>query len=168
MPASKYDWIKLKQEFFESGILEANTFLMGRIGKDKGDSNVAERTKGWTEDKRDWQRKRIEEAQKEADKELVKKMKITLEDLLVSKKLLFQLDSRFLEIYGKQVSGQELKPEELAFLKSYPAKPLDVFTRIQTELGLPSNRQSLETTDVTENFDEYYEEEFKKWLKERK
>lgn len=173
MPNAIYDWIKIKQEYFESEILEANTFIKQKLGDSKAKAGgITRRIKGWTEDKKVWQQHRIDEAQKIADKELARKMKITLEDLLVSKKMLFQLDSVFLELYARKISKDKsaipLTLEELDFVRNYPARPLDVYARIQNELGLPSNREALETIEKPDNWDEIYEEEFKEWLKERK
>jgi hypothetical protein len=144
---AKYDWDALKQEFFNSDFLEVAPFIRQRLSKETAnDSNMANQTKGWAEDKKEWKRKRMEDVQRQADKELIEKLKISLEDLLINKKLLFQLDSKYLEILGRMAQPNSEKPlttEELNFFKSYQDKISEIYKRIQIELGLPINIQKL-------------------------
>jgi len=54
MPSKKYDWEKLKQEFFESDYLEAKAFL---IHKAIPYNTVTRRyAKGWREEKKEYQK----------------------------------------------------------------------------------------------------------------
>lgn len=54
MPSKKYDWEKLKQEFFESDYLEAKAFL---IYKDIPYNTITRRyAKGWREAKKEYQK----------------------------------------------------------------------------------------------------------------
>jgi len=143
---AKYDWEKIKQEFFNSDILEVNAFIKHRLGIGKAqDGNVRQHIVGWTEEKKIWKRKRFEEAQKEADKALIEKMKISLEDLLINKRLLFSLDAKYLEILGRLTdSKRQPTKEERMFFGAYQDKVRDIYKRIQIELGLPVNIEELQ------------------------
>ena len=131
---AKYDWITLKQEFFNSDIVEVSAFIRHKFGIEmKDNGQVANKTTGWGEDKKEWKRKRIEEIQKQADKELINKLKIGLKDLLMNKRLLFGLDGKYLEILGKlQSSEADKQPteEERRFFQNYTDKVKDIFQRL--------------------------------------
>ena len=60
MPSKKYDWGKLKQEFFESDYLEAKPFL---IAKDIPYSAPNKKmVKGWRESKKEYQKQILEQS----------------------------------------------------------------------------------------------------------
>ena len=60
MPSKKYDWGKLKQEFFESNYLEAKPFL---IAKDIPYSAPNKKmVKGWRESKKEYQKQILEQS----------------------------------------------------------------------------------------------------------
>ena len=60
MPCKKYDWGKLKQEFFESDYLEAKPFL---IAKDIPYSAPNKKmVKGWRESKKEYQKQILEQS----------------------------------------------------------------------------------------------------------
>jgi len=144
----KYDWDALKRNFFNSDHLEVASFIRQTLGKETAeDGNMARQTKGWTEDKKEWKRKRAENIQKQVDKALIEKLKISLEDLLINKKLLFSLDSKYLEILGRMAQAnleKPISPEELIFFRNYQESVRDVYKRIQIELGLPVNIEELQ------------------------
>ena len=141
----KYDWDSLKQEFFNSDIPEALTFIRGKLGGNKGvkvSTNIENHIVGWTKEKRAWKRKKAEEIQKKLDEDLAKKLKVNLEDLLTQKRLLFSLDAKYLEILARMSSNDNPPTEEeLKFFKSYPETLRDIYKRIQIELGLPSQSE---------------------------
>jgi len=73
------------------------------------------------------------------DEDLAEKLKINLEDLLTQKRLLFSLDAKYLEILARMSSKDNLPTEEeLKFFENYPEALRDIYKRIQTELGLPT------------------------------
>lgn len=60
MPSKKYDWGKLKQEFFESDYLEAKPFL---ISKDiPYNAPNKKMVKGWRESKKEYQKQILEQS----------------------------------------------------------------------------------------------------------
>ena len=137
---AKYDWNALKQEFFNSDILEAYPFIRGKLRGEQGDvsTNIEKHIVGWTEEKKAWKQQKTAEIQRRLQEDLMKKLKVNLEDLLTQKKLLFSLDAKYLEILAR-MSSNENPPteEELKFFKSYPEALRDIYKRIQIELGLP-------------------------------
>lgn len=136
---TKYDWDMLKKEFFESNFLEAKTFLRWRLGGKKGlTTNMEKHIKGWTKEKREWKRKIIEKALAEIENDLVEKAKITIEDLLLHKKIIFALDNKYLHILAKIADNKPLDKSELDFLKQYKVSLKEIYKRIQAELGEPT------------------------------
>ena len=139
---AKYDWDILKQKFFDSNIPEALTFIRGELGGIKGgkmSTNIQRHILGWTEEKKTWKRKKSEKIQEKLDEDLAEKLKINLEDLLTQKRLLFSLDAKYLEILARMSSKDNLPTEEeLKFFENYPEALRDIYKRIQTELGLPT------------------------------
>jgi len=145
---AKYDWDALKQEFFNSDILESFTFIKSKLGAETVEHSgwIKSKVEGWTEEKKVWKQKRVENIQKQADKELMEKLKISLQDLLINKKLLFGLDSKYLEILGRIVNPNPEKPlnkNDYTFFKQYSDSISEIYKRIQIELGLPINIQKL-------------------------
>jgi len=109
MPEAKYDWIQLKNDYFNSEIEQAVTFIKHSFGIDKDvqpDGNIQKHITGWTEEKQNWKKERIKRAQDQADRELMEQLKIPVKKLLENKRLLFELDSSYIFIYGKKNSGQ--------------------------------------------------------------
>lgn len=147
MGETKYNWVEIKQEFFNSGLLDVRSFIQQKLSKDTAnDGNIANQTKGWAEDKKEWTRKNLEEVAKQAQRELIDKLKISLEELLINKKLLFSLDAKFLEIMGRIVHPNPERPltaDENSFFIKYQEKISEIYKRIQIELGLPINIQKL-------------------------
>jgi len=138
---TKYDWGILKQKFFDSNIPEAYTFIRGELGGEKGgvSTNIENHIIGWTKEKRAWKQKKAEKIQEKLDEDLAEKLKINLEDLLTQKRLLFSLDAKYLEILARMSSKDNLPTEEeLKFFENYPEALRDIYKRIQTELGLPT------------------------------
>jgi hypothetical protein len=172
MPNQKYDWIQLKQDFFNSEFFEVEPFLKQKFGRGTGDDgNIAKHAKGWTNDKKEWQQKRIDEIQKTADKELKEKLKIQLSDLLTIKKLTFELDMSFLEIFLRMASGKgdPVEAHERNFVMNYPNTPEQVIKRVNLELGLPTNREILETNiEVGKDWDVEMDKEFEEFCEWRK
>ena len=139
-PKAKYDWVALKQEFFNSDFLEVAPFIRERLGKETdNDTNVANQTKGWAEAKKEWKRKQIEEVENKTRGELVNKMKVKVEELMTAKKVSFRLLNKYLDCYVKQVKGKKLKPTEKNFMGSFPIDIDKVIKWIQIELGEPTN-----------------------------
>lgn len=60
MPSKKYDWGKLKQEFFESDYLEAKPFLIAK-GIPYSAPNK-KMVKGWRESKKEYQKQILEQS----------------------------------------------------------------------------------------------------------
>lgn len=141
----KFDWTTIKEDFFQSDYLEVSPFIRAKFNREVcEDSNMAIHTKGWAQDKIDWKKKRAEAIQKKLDDELVKTLKVKLKDLLSNKKLLFNLDSRYLDILNRlDGGGKPLSPFELEFFKNYSDNIKDIWKRIQVELGLPINVEEL-------------------------
>jgi hypothetical protein len=144
---TKRDWEMIRQEFFNSEFLDVAPFIRQKFGKEtNNDGNMANQTKGWAEEKRLWKRKINEEIESKAKKELVDKLKIAWEDLLLNKKLLFSLDSKFLEIMGRLIRpdlNRPLTDEEKDFFNQYNESISEIYKRIQIELGLPINIQKM-------------------------
>lgn len=145
---AKYDWEKIKQEFFQSDIPQAFTFMQWKFGREsvENSGHIQNSIVGWTEEKRKWQRGMTNKAKETAERELTEKLKISFQDLLLSKKLLFSLDSRYLEILGKMAQPNPQNPlseNDFNFYKNYPDRLRDIWMRIQIELGLPINVQAL-------------------------
>jgi hypothetical protein len=147
MPEYKYNWDEIKQEFFNSDTVAVFDFMKQKLGESLAVSgNVQNHVVGWTEEKRAWKQKQLDEVQKQLDKELVKKLKVSLEDLLLNKKLLFELDARFLNILARMVQPDEkrmITDDEKKFFANYQEKASEIYKRIQIELGLPINIQKL-------------------------
>jgi hypothetical protein len=142
---NKYDWQALKQKFFNSDITEAYTFIRVELGCKKGlDNNIRKHIKGWTNEKKLWKQKRWEEIQKKVDEALAEKLKTNLEELLITKRLLYSLDAKYLEVLAK-MSDKKNPPteEELRFFKNYKDNLKGIFKRVQTELGLPISLEDL-------------------------
>ena len=170
MPNQKYDWIQLKQDFFNSEFFEVEAFIKQRLGRGAADDgNIAKHVKGWTNDKKEWQQKRIDEIQKAADKDLKEKLKVQLKDLLTLKKLTFELDLSFLEIFLRMAGGKTVEPHERAFVLNYPNTPEQVTKRVNLELGLPTNREVLETNiEGGKDWDVEMDKEFEEFCDWRK
>jgi len=143
---AKYNWEKLKQEFFESDIEEVFTFIKHKLGTNVAQSGGVKRNiKNWTEEKKEYQRKIMEEAREETKKELIEKMKIKLEDVLTAKKLSYSLLMSYLECYGKLLAGQELSESEQKFMSNLPVSKIDKINKwLHIELGLPTNITELQ------------------------
>lgn len=143
---TKYDWEALKREFLDSNILEATTFIKGRIGGEKGvTTNMEKHIIGWTEEKKVWKRKKADEIRKKAERALIEKLTVGLADLLLNKRLLFSLDAKYLEILGRMISkNNPPTEEELRFFKNYKESLQDIYKRVQIELGLPIDIKELE------------------------
>lgn len=170
MPTTKYDWLQIKQDFFNSEFFEVEPFLKQKFGRGTGDDgNIAKHAKGWTNDKKEWQQKRIDEIQKAADKDLKEKLKVQLKDLLTLKKLTFELDISFLEIFLKMAGGKVVEPHERGFVLNYPNTPEQVIKRVNLELGLPTNREVLETNiEGGKDWDVEMDKEFEEFCEWRK
>jgi len=142
-----YDWVKIKDDFFKSEILEATAYIREIMGKEaKDDTNAANHIKGWTEDKRNWKREFMEKAEKKAEDEMIKKNKVGLESLLKSKRLSYDLMSNYLSCYGKMLVGQDLTKAEKDFIEKINIKGgIDIINKwLFIELGLPTNITQLQ------------------------
>ena len=145
----KYDWTELKKDYLSSSEAEVSVFLRAKLGLNTIDNGWArEQTKGWADEKKDMQRAAMQRAREMAEIELAEKLKISFSDLLLSKKLIFSVDSRYLEIMGKLAQSKPEKPitltnEEIVFLKVYSDSLGRVWERVQVELGLPTNVQKM-------------------------
>jgi hypothetical protein len=171
MPNQKYDWIQLKQDFFNSEFFEVEPFLKQKLGKGGADDgNIARHTAGWNQAKKDWQKERIDKIQKAADKDLKESLKVQLKDLLTLKKLTFELDLSFLEIFLRMASGKgdPVKANERNFVLKYPNTPEQVIKRVNLELGLPTNREVLETNIEGKDWDVEMDKEFEEFCDWRK
>lgn len=139
---AKYDWTALKQEFFNSNYLEVSVFIRDKLGIEITENGwVREQTTGWTDEKKKFKQKQIEEVQKQTDEKLIEEFKITISELLKSKKILFDLDLKYLTIWLKlqdEKLSTDLKKYELSFIKNYPTNISELFKRLQIELGLPT------------------------------
>ena len=138
---NKYDWEGLKLKFLVSDTPTVAEFIRRELGVERdNDGNISRHTRGWAEDKAD--RKR--EIAAEAERQLLERYKISLEDILASKKVLFELDREFLRVAGKMAFKQkEITEEERAFFKAYWQRSKDIWTRLQIELGQPINIEKL-------------------------
>lgn len=149
MSKSKYNWIKLKQEFFNSDFTDVAPFIRQRLDKDTSiDKNAANHTKGWAEDKKKWQIEENEKIQAEMRKELIEKLKVKVEDVLTGKKIAYELLLRYLECYLKQLQGkEEMTASELAFMKTFPISVDKIIKWFQIELGLPTSIAELQGSE---------------------
>ncbi len=143
---TKYNWEDLKQEFFNSEILEAKAFIRQRLGIETNDSgNIARKVTGWANAKKEWTKNKNAEIQRQLKKELMEKLKIPVEESLGIKSMISQGDARYLTILLR--IGDERNPPsegDLLFFKAYPDKLSDVWKRVQIELGLPVNVSELQ------------------------
>lgn len=73
MAKTKYDWHKLKQEFFESDYLEVKGFFEAKFSA--YNTNIQEKTAGWTKAKQEYQKAQIQQAEAEYEVEKRKKWK---------------------------------------------------------------------------------------------
>lgn len=140
-PTDKYDWNALKLEFMVSEVPSVKEFIRHRLGTGLEESgNVKRQTKGWAEE-REMEVKRVAD---EAQRQLLEKYRISLEDILASKKVLFELDREFLRVAGKLAfKPSEVSKEEQGFFKAYWQRSKDIWTRLQIELGQPINIEKL-------------------------
>jgi len=140
-PTDKYDWDALKLEFMASEVPSVKEFIRHRLGTGLEESgNVKRQTFGWAEEKKAEKQRIVDEAQKE----LFEKLKVPLEDVLANKKVLFELDREFLRIATKiAFKPKDLTDEEKDFYKIYYQRAKDIWTRVQVELGQPTNIEKL-------------------------
>ena len=86
MPKQKYDWNKIKLEFFQSDFDEVSPFLKERYGENMARSNLKNYTKWWGKDKQTYKQKILERALKENLKKQAKELEIDVETLMKWKK----------------------------------------------------------------------------------
>ena len=143
---AKYDWDKIKRDFFNSDFLEVASFIQQELGKlPEDDGNMAQHTKGWAEDKREKKRKDAEEIEEQMKKELIERLKVKMEDVLTGKKISFELLLKYVECQLKEANGQELSEADLKFMKRFSGKEMDnVIKWFQIELGQPTNIAQLQ------------------------
>lgn len=67
MPKMKYNFDELKQEYFESPHLEVKSFFEYKFGAYS--THIIKQTKGWTKDKKEFQKEQIKKAQEEYEAE---------------------------------------------------------------------------------------------------
>lgn len=174
MPERIYDWIQIKNDYFNSEIESAIPFIRQYLGIDKEaqiDGNIQKHISGWPEEKQRWKKDKIKRAQDQADRELMEQLKIPVKKLLENKRLLFELDSSYIFIYGKKNAGQKLTDDETEFFNMYKETGMikGIYERMQNELGLVSDRKGFENTgqgdvDWDKKMDEEYDE-FIRWRK---
>ena len=142
---SKYDWGTLKKEFFNSDILEATAFIRSKLGMSNeeilSNGNIRKNIAGWTEEKKEFKEQLVEEAKKE----MIEKLKIEVQDLLLTKKMSYELMRRYIEYYAKILAKKEIPQEEKDFIAQFSMKTVDAINKwIQLELGLPTNIAQLQ------------------------
>ena len=141
MVANKYDWGDIKQKYLASEEMSVKAFIKQAIGIETNkNGGVANAVTGWYEEKIKMRKEAVEQTKKD----LIEKMKINLEDLLTTKKILYSLDSIYLEIMLKEQQGKDLTESDIVFLRRYDEKKKDIFQRIQIELGQPTNISELQ------------------------
>jgi len=174
MPEKIYPWIQLKSDYFNSEIEGASTFIKQALGIPQGeklDGNMTEKISGWGEERKKWLIERQKKIQDQADRELMEKMKIPIARLLENKRLLFELDSSYIFIYGKKNAGQILTEGETEFFNMYKETGMikGIYERMQNELGLVSDRKGFENTGQGDvDWDKKMDEEFDEFIRWRK
>ena len=143
---SKYNWEALKDEFFASEHIDVASFIRERLGKDTGsNTHIANKTKGWGDDKKAYQQEITDKAKEKAKQKLIEKLKVKLEDVLAGKRLSYDLMISFLEGFAKILNNKELTKEEKKFMAVFPPKSIDMITKwMQIELGEPTKLSELE------------------------
>jgi len=152
MSKAKYDWVQLKQEFFVSNEIEASVFIRSKLGLSEkeftSNGGVRKQINGWADDKRAWQRERSKATLKEADQELIEKLKIPLTETLAIRNMLSQLDMKILGIFLRIIDEKNPpKKAEISLLKAYPDRLRDIWQRVQIELGMPTNVSQLQGSE---------------------
>ena len=149
MAKAKYNWEELKQEFFNSDIVEATTFIRGKLGGDERvvNSYIESKIVGWTNAKREWIKNRNAEIQRQLDQKKMESLEVKVETLLSIKKRLIKLDSKYIDILERMLIPNPKKPltkNDHAFFNYYSDSIKDIYKRVQIELGLPTSVSQLQ------------------------
>lgn len=141
MPRQKYDWSKIKSDFFASDIDEVKEFIGNIWGK--YNRNCAQATKGRTKEKQEWKQNIIEKALERKAKEEAKNLEIPLTQLKQAKKTVLWLVMKKLN----KIIEVDKKDKENKDLSTIDIKEQERMLRmIKTELWEPT---SISKTDAT-------------------
>ena len=143
----KWNWVQLKNEYMLSPAPTVQDFLRSKAMPLNGHTEV--QTKGWTEEKNILLTRRTRDIQKHELQKLKDKYRIDTEELYRMKKLIFNLDSSYLNLLARMLSEKkehQLSQREANFVKLYTLAGRNmkaVAERILLELGEPTKRLSV-------------------------
>lgn len=154
MWVKKYDWIKLKSEFFEKERPSVREFIKQVLGEDTANNHrIWEQTKWRAEEKKELREKIQQKAMENMEKKLVKKYEPSVEELNEMLRFIIQIAKKKLNVLAK---AEDPDTKQLR----------DVYWMVKTERKEPSTiskNENIEKIDDSNPLDWVLEKLQEEW-----